>query len=97
LIDQIADRNSMESDVRDLIITVARGDIQDASGLERADFEEVAKRIETRAGAPWILEDEKTICEVTNGKAEYHLASEDELRDGKKYPSLEAYLADRAA
>lgn len=73
-------------------------DIQNDSGLEGREFEEVAKRIETRAGAAWVLEAKKTICEVgKDGKAEYHLGSPDELRDAKEYPNVAAYLADRAA
>jgi hypothetical protein len=79
-------------------VAVARVDVQNDSGLESREFEAFARPIETRAGAPWILEDKKTICEVKNGKAEYHPASEDELRDGKEYPGgLAEYLAARVA
>jgi hypothetical protein len=43
------------------------------------------------------MEDKKTICEVKNGKAEYHLGSEDELNEAVPYPNVAAYLAARAA
>ena len=79
------------------LLDVARNDIQNASGLELAEFEAFAKVVESRIGAPWKMKDGKTICEVVNGKAEYHLGSEDELRDAVDYPNEAAYLAARAA
>jgi hypothetical protein len=98
LLDQVAERENTEREVRDLILAVARVDIQAASGLESKVFEAIARPIETRAGAPWILPDRKTVCEVLpNGQAAYHPASEDELRDGRQFPDLAAYLASRAA
>jgi hypothetical protein len=97
LLDQIAARDATESEAR-MIPAVVRNDIAaDYSGLERKDFEELAKIVESRIGAPWILKDKKTVCEVVNGKAEYHLASPDELRDGVEYPNEAAYLSARAA
>ena len=97
LLDQVAEREKTEREVRDLILAVARVDIQGASGLESKEFEAIARPIETRAGAPWMMEDGKTICEVVNGRAQYHLGSPDELRDAVKYPNEAAYLASRAA
>jgi hypothetical protein len=97
LIDTIAERDSTESEIRDLIVAVARVDIQDVSGMSGREFEAAARPIETRAGAAWMMEDGKTICEVVNGKAEYHLGTPDELRDAVKYPNEAAYLASRAA
>lgn len=87
-----------------MIPAVARGDIQAASGLEGKDFEAIAVPIETRAGAPWLLKqtrsdgsEQLTVCEMKNGKAEYHPASPDEAREGVEYPDVAAYLAARAA
>jgi hypothetical protein len=95
--DQIAERDRDEQEVRDLVFAVARGDIQNDSGLESREFEAIARPIETRRNAPWKMKDGKTICEVVNGKAQYHLGSEDELRDAVDYPNEAAYLASRAA
>jgi hypothetical protein len=96
LLDQIAERNNLEIEAA-MIPAVARVDIQNDSGLESREFEAFAKPIETKAGAPWVMDDGKTICEVVNGKAEYHLGSEDELRDAVPYPNEAAFLASRAA
>jgi hypothetical protein len=96
LIDEVTERESTESEAA-MIIAVARVDIQGDSGLESARFEAFAKPIESKAGAPWVMEDGKTICEVVNGKPEYHQGTPDELRDAKPYPNPESYLADRAA
>jgi len=96
LLDQLEERDAVERDAK-MVLDVARNDVQDASGLERADFEEFAKVVESRIGAPWKMKDGKTICEVVNGKAEYHLGSPDELRDAVEYPNAEAYRASRAA
>jgi hypothetical protein len=96
LMDTIAERENTEIEAA-MIPAVARVDIQAASGLEGKDFESIAVPIEKRAGAPWKMKDGKTICEVVNGKAEYHLGTPDELRDAREYPNLESYLADRAA
>jgi hypothetical protein len=97
LIDQIAERKNTLQEV-EMIVAVARGDIQHASNLAGPDFEAVARPIETRIGAPWVLEDKVTICEVKpDGTAEYHAGSPDELRDAVAYPNLAAFLAARAA
>jgi hypothetical protein len=92
LLDTVAERENTLQEV-EMIVAVSRGDIQHASNLAGPDFEAIAKPIETRAGAPWLMDDGKTICEVRNGVAEYHLGSPDELRDAVKYPNEAAYLA----
>jgi hypothetical protein len=96
LLDTVADREGVEKETM-MILNVVRGDIQNDSGLESRDFEAFAKPIESKARAPWVMEDGKTICEVVNGKPEYHQGSPDELRDAVKYPNPESFLASRAA
>jgi hypothetical protein len=97
LLDTVAERENTLQEV-EMIVAVARGDIQHVSNLAGPDFDRIAVPIETRAGEPWILSDGKTICEVLpNGEAAYHPASEDELRDGREFPDLASYLASRAA
>jgi hypothetical protein len=93
----IAERRAIESAALMPVNTI-RGDIAIDSGLPQDVFEAEAKRIETKAGAPWLMDDGKTICEVVNGVTSYHQGSEDELRDAKKYPGGAAeFLAARAA
>jgi hypothetical protein len=96
LIDQADERDATESEVRDLIVAVARGDIQNASGLEGREFEEVAKKIESRQGAVWLTSDRKQVVEIGTAGATYRPASADEARDGRVFTS-EAYAADRVA
>jgi hypothetical protein len=96
LIAEVAERRNIESEAM-MVVNTVRGDLAADSGLESREFEAEARRIETKAGALWIMKDKKTICEVKGGKAEYRLGSEDEIRDAKEYPNLESYLADRAA
>jgi hypothetical protein len=96
VLDQIDERNNLEIEAA-MVPAVARVDIQNDSGLPSVDFEAIAVPIEKRAGAPWKMKDGTTICEVVNGKAEYHQGSEDELRDAVDYPNEAAFLASRAA
>jgi hypothetical protein len=96
VLDTIAERENTLEEVA-MIVAVARVDIQGASGLDSQNFEAVAQPIETRVGAPWLMEDGKTICEIVNGKAEYHLGSPDELRDAVKFENEAAFLASRRA
>jgi hypothetical protein len=88
LLDQIAERDSMEKEVRDLIIAVARGDIQNDSGLESRDFEALARPIETRQGAPWLRKEKDfdgnervIVIDVQNHRS--RVATEREILDGK--------------
>jgi hypothetical protein len=100
LLDQIAERDGTEIEAA-MIPAVARVDIQNDSGLESAEFEEVAKPIESKAGAPWLKkfnEDGREVVRVVD--LENHvarLATEREILDGKFYPDHQSYLADRAA
>jgi hypothetical protein len=96
LLDQIEARESVEQEVL-MIVNTVRGDLAHDSGLESREFEAIARVVESRVGAPWKMKDGKTICELVNGKAEYHLGSEDEVRDAVDYPNEAAYLASRAA
>ncbi|MFY9952199.1 hypothetical protein [Bradyrhizobium sp.] len=97
LLDQVAERENTLEEVQ-MVIDVARGDVQHASNLPGPAFEAIAAPIEKRVNAPWILSDRKTVCTVMpDGTAEYHVGTPDELRDGVQFPDLQAYLAARAA
>jgi hypothetical protein len=97
LLDQVAERENTLEEVQ-MVIDVARGDVQHASNLPGPAFEAIAAPIEKRVNAPWILSDRKTVCTVMpDGTAEYHAGTPDELRDGVQFPDLQAYLAARAA
>jgi hypothetical protein len=88
--DTIADREAAVKEVVDLVINVARGDIQSDSGLQSRDFEALARPIETRQNAPWLTSDRKQVIEIDrDGKASYHPASVDEARDGKVFNEAE--------
>jgi hypothetical protein len=103
LLDTIAERESTESEAA-MVPAVARVDIQDASGLESADFEAVAKPVESKAGAPWLKRYTENGVEVIRvvdfeapGGPVGRIATEEEKRDGKYYRDHSEYLADRAA
>jgi hypothetical protein len=96
-LDQIAARESMETEAM-MVINVVRNDLATDSGLESREFEAFAKPIETRAGAPWLVNNRTQVCEVApDGTASYRPASTDEIRDGKEYGGLASYLASRVA
>jgi hypothetical protein len=104
LIDQIAERDSTESEVRDLIVAVARVDIQDASGLSGREFEAVAKPIESKVGAPWLkryMENGVEVIRVVDFEAPGgpvgRIATEAEKRDGQFFKDFAEYQAARAA
>jgi hypothetical protein len=104
LLDQIAERDSIESEVRDLIVAVARVDIQDASGLSGREFEAAAKPIESKVGAPWLkryVEDGREVVRVVDFEAPGgpvgRIATEDEKRDGQFFKDFAEYQAARAA
>jgi hypothetical protein len=96
LLDQIAERDSTEREAR-MIPTVVRNDIQSDSGLERVDFEAIAKAIETRADEPFVTPDRKQVVTIgPDNKASYRLATADESKNGRLF-TPEAYAASRAA
>jgi hypothetical protein len=105
LLDQIEERDAVESEAR-MILDVARVDIQDASKLASKDFEEIAKPIESKAGAHWLkkstdLDGNERIIVLDlaplPGAPTSRWATPDEIRDGKYYRDHAEYLADRAA
>jgi hypothetical protein len=102
LLDTVAERDSAEKEVRDLIINVVRNDIQGDSGLERADFERFAKPIESKVGAPWLRRDKDVngneviiVVDLENHRG--RIASPDEQRDGVFFKDFAEYQASRAA
>jgi hypothetical protein len=52
LLDTIGEREAMEREVL-MVANVLHNDLEQDAGLERAEFERIAKRVETRADEPW--------------------------------------------
>jgi hypothetical protein len=90
VLDTIAERDSTESEIRDLIVSVARVDIQDVSGMSGREFEAAAKPIETRADGPWLTVDREQVIEIgADGFAKYRPASADDVNNGRVYNEAE--------
>jgi hypothetical protein len=100
LLDTIAEREAVEIEAA-MVPAVARVDVQNDSGLQSREFEEVAKPIESKVGAPWLkrfTEEGREIIRVIDLQTNRaHTASEREILDGKFYKDLAEYQADRAA
>jgi hypothetical protein len=84
------------------IADIARNDLQNSSGMEWPAFNEFCKPIEARQNAPWLRKDKDwdgneriIVIDVADHRA--HTATEREILDGKFYPDLAAYQADRSA
>jgi hypothetical protein len=95
---QLAEITELETTIADanMIFDLALNDLKLHSEMDDRAFAEFSKPIMNRRGAPWKMNDGKTICEIgSDGKAAYHLGSEDELRDAVAYPDEAAYLAAR--
>jgi len=84
-------------DGANMIADLALVDLKLHSEMDDRTFTQFVAPIMNRKNAPWKMADGKTICKVVNGKAEYHLGSDEELRDAVDYPNEAEYLASRAA
>jgi hypothetical protein len=95
-LDAIAERDAIEREVL-MIANVLHNDLEQDAGLEHAEFERIAKRVETGADEPWVTGDRTQVVEVQpDGTATYRLASKEEAENGRLY-SPQAYAAARAA
>ncbi len=102
--DTIAARESQAAEAM-MIFNVTRGDLQLHSEMEPRVFEAFAKPIESKANAPWIKKttrfdgtEQVTVFEPQpDGTVRNRPATPDEARDGVEHPSLQSYLAARAA
>ena len=84
-----------------MVGAVARGDIQNDSGMESRVFEEFVKPVETRQGAPWLrkyTEDGREVIRVIDTEGHRaRIATPDEIRDGQFFKDFAEYQAARAA
>jgi hypothetical protein len=103
LLDQIEERDAVEREAQ-MILDVARVDIQNYSGLESREFEAEAKAVESGIGAHWLKREkdfsgvERIYVLVPDGGGfRGEIASADQVRDGHYFKSHEEYLAARAA
>ncbi len=82
-------------------IETVKNDIRAVSGLGAREFDALARKVEEKRSAPWLLRQihngEETIVVVKPGEAHYPVATPDEIRDGKFYKDVTEYRADRAA
>ncbi len=103
LLDQIAERESVEREAR-MIPTVVLNDIQSDSGLGRDAFEAEATAIESGVNAHWLKRDKDSagneviyVLVPEGGGFRGRIASPEEVRDGHFFQNHEEYLASRAA
>jgi hypothetical protein len=93
---QIADMEEIVKEAN-AVFDIARNDLVDASGFgsKRPQFEEFAKPIEMKQGAPWLRRFGETVHVVVPGSSRAEIATPDEIRDGKFYANIDEYKADR--
>jgi hypothetical protein len=77
--------------------TIARTDLATVVEMDQAAFDRLVVPIEKKTAAPWLLKQGDRVVVVEPGAATYQDATEDQLRDGKFYPDMQAYQQDRAA
>jgi hypothetical protein len=100
LLDAIAERNRVE-DEASMVRNMVFNDLAADSGLERADFDVIAKEIESKPGAVWLRHEKDAqgneriiVIDVQNHRS--RAATEDEARDGVFFKDFAEYQASRA-
>jgi hypothetical protein len=101
---QFAEIEELEKTIAEanMIADIARVDLQSNSGMDSRVFAEFVKPVESKANAPWLRRDKDfdgndriIVVDVQNHRG--RVATEREILDGKYYPDLAAYQADRSA
>ncbi|WLA78816.1 hypothetical protein [Bradyrhizobium elkanii] len=76
---------------------IARADLMGTIEMDQREFDRLMHPIENRTAAPWLLKQGDRVVVVAPGESVYKEATEDQLRDGKFYASMQEYQQDRAA
>jgi hypothetical protein len=96
---ELAELEAMEAVVAEgeTALHIARSDMQTVSDLHAHDFSELMRPIEQNAGRPWLLDGDRQVCEIVDGKPRYRVADDSDRANGVRFENFEAYQRANAA